>query len=113
MCSLLTVGTAASAIRDFELNLVDTQPSIIGGALNEFIFSPRLDNLCMSFCALQGLLHSEGQDKETNVRVVALFDHEEVGSDSDHGAASPIMQYAPGIRVSVLSASSVCSFLAH
>ena len=40
-------------ICDFELNVCDTQPSVIGGALKEFIFSGRLDNLCMSFCSLK------------------------------------------------------------
>jgi aspartyl aminopeptidase len=40
-------------ICDFELQLCDTQPSIIAGAMKEFIFSGRLDNLCMSFCSLK------------------------------------------------------------
>ena len=40
-------------ICDFELQICDTQPSVIGGAMKEFIFSGRVDNLCMSFCALK------------------------------------------------------------
>lgn len=40
-------------IIDFDLQVCDTQPSIIGGALKEFIFSGRLDNLCSSFCSLK------------------------------------------------------------
>jgi aspartyl aminopeptidase len=40
-------------ICDFELQLCDTQPSVVAGATEEFIFSGRLDNLCMSFCSLK------------------------------------------------------------
>lgn len=40
-------------ICDFELQACDTQPSIIAGAAKEFVFSGRLDNLCMSFCSLK------------------------------------------------------------
>jgi aspartyl aminopeptidase len=40
-------------IVDFDLQVCDTQPSIIGGALKEF--SGRLDNLCSSFCSLKVL----------------------------------------------------------
>ena len=46
-------GCEPNDICDFELQACDTQPSIIAGALKEFIFSGRLDNLCMSFCSLK------------------------------------------------------------
>lgn len=61
MCVCVARGCVAEDIHDFDLNLVDTQPACIGGPMNEFVFSPRLDNLCMSFCALQVCSHTHTQ----------------------------------------------------
>ncbi|CAO2833223.1 unnamed protein product [Amaranthus hypochondriacus] len=89
------IGCEPDDICDFELQACDTQPSIIAGALKEFVFSGRLDNLCMSFCSLKALIdatsHEGSLDDEVGVRMVALFDHEEVGSNSAQGAGSPVM----------------------
>lgn len=88
------LGCQPDQICDFELQACDTQPSIIAGAKKEFIFSGRLDNLCMSFCSLQALIHATSEsdlEDESGVRMVALFDHEEVGSNSAQGAGSPAM----------------------
>ncbi|KAK2648250.1 hypothetical protein Ddye_015739 [Dipteronia dyeriana] len=89
------VGCVPDDICDFELQACDTQPSIVAGIKKEFIYSGRLDNLCMSFCSLKALIDTTSSasnlEDETGVRMVALFDHEEVGSDSAQGAGSPVM----------------------
>lgn len=49
----------------------------------------RLDNLAMSYCSLTALMDTypteESLKGETAVKAVALFDNEEVGSDSASG----------------------------
>ncbi|KAI5667837.1 hypothetical protein M9H77_17690 [Catharanthus roseus] len=89
------IGCQPDDICDFELQICDTQPSIVAGAMKEFIFSGRLDNLCMSFCSLKALIDATSSESsledEIGVRMVALFDHEEVGSNSAQGAGSPAM----------------------
>ncbi|XP_057438476.1 probable aspartyl aminopeptidase [Lotus japonicus] len=89
------LGCEPDDICDFELQACDTQPSIVAGAAKEFIFSGRLDNLCMSFCSLKALIDATSSDssleEETGVRLVALFDHEECGSNSAQGAGSPVI----------------------
>ncbi|KAI5478588.1 aspartyl aminopeptidase [Pseudohyphozyma bogoriensis] len=89
-------------IHDFELSLFDVQPSTIGGALNEFIFSPRLDNLFSSYAAVEGLVNSvkTGAPSDGRVSMIALFDNEEVGSVSAYGAESNFIE-ATIERVSV------------
>ncbi|KAI9758048.1 MAG: hypothetical protein M1815_005325 [Lichina confinis] len=82
-------------IVDFEMVLYDTQQSCIGGLNNELIFSARLDNLMMSFCGLLGLVRSvesaSSLDDEPGIRLLSLFDHEEIGSLTAQGADSNLL----------------------
>jgi aspartyl aminopeptidase len=72
--------------------LHDTQPAALFGQHDEFVSAARLDNLCSSFCALAALTEvHQGENRLAKVPVVTLFDHEEVGSGSAAGAASPLL----------------------
>ena len=98
-------GVKPSAIADFEMVLYDTQKPCIGGLNDELIFSARLDNLGMSYCSIMGLIKSIQDplslDNESSIRLIALFDHEEIGSLSAQGADS---NFLPAVirRLSVL-----------
>lgn len=103
-------GVKPDEILDFELVLYDTQKSCLGGLNNELIFSARLDNLMMTFCAVQGLINSTASSgkpltDENTIRMIACFDHEEIGSTSAQGADSNIL---PSVlrRLSVLPSSA-------
>jgi len=71
-----SVEEPVEQIRDFELVLYDTQPPCLGGLNDEFIFAPRLDNLCMSFCAVKAIEEAHGIENDETVRLISLFDHE-------------------------------------
>jgi aspartyl aminopeptidase len=77
-------------ILNMELSLYDIQSGAIGGAEGEFIYSGRLDNLASCHAALQALTESKTKDPMT--RVIAFYDHEEVGSESAQGAGSPFLK---------------------
>lgn len=98
-------GVDVEDVVDFEMVLYDTQKGCIGGINNELIFSARLDNLGMTYCAIEGLIQSVSSasslEKDSCIRLSTCFDHEEIGSTSAHGAASNLL---PAIlrRLSVL-----------
>ena len=97
---------AVDRIGDFELCLYDTQGAQIGGIKDEFLFSARLDNLMMSFCSLTALIESDASlAVDENIRVVSLFDNEEVGSNTAHGADSNFLEVTLR-RISALNITS-------
>ncbi|KAL0949714.1 hypothetical protein HGRIS_009753 [Hohenbuehelia grisea] len=112
------LSVKAKEIHDFELHLYDAQPAVLGGLDNEFIFSPRMDNLVSSFCAVEALAESVFTQTfptlEGNVNCIALFNHEEIGSVSTTGAESsliPSLLHRLSPNAGSLSQSVARSFL--
>ncbi|RYP50295.1 hypothetical protein DL768_004148 [Monosporascus sp. mg162] len=75
-----------SRIVNWELELFDLQPATVGGMDKEFIFAGRIDDKLCSWGAFQGLLASEDNDDDGVIKLVALFDDEEIGSLLRQGA---------------------------
>lgn len=84
------LGIDEERLLGWDLGLFDVQPSAIGGRNGDFVFAPRLDNLASCHAAITALLNTANEDL-TATAVVALFDHEEVGSRSTRGAASAFL----------------------
>ncbi len=80
-----------SDILAFDLMTYDVQSSAITGARDEFICAPRLDNLASCHAAVTALISSVHASRGPATRVAVLYDHEEVGSRSAHGAAGPFL----------------------
>jgi aspartyl aminopeptidase len=78
-----------------DLMLFDVNPPTLGGRDRELIFSARLDNLAMCHASIAALVECAGDAAARDViPVAALFDHEEVGSESAYGAASGFLPRA-------------------
>ena len=82
-------GARVEDVLGFDLCLYDTQRAAFAGGKNEFLFSSRLDNLASCHAALRALLDAAPDPEAT--RVIAIYDHEEVGSQSASGARSLLL----------------------
>lgn len=80
---------AADDIAGTDVRLYDTQPASRIGAREEFLASPRLDNLSSTFAGLVALIETE--PAPGTISVFASFDHEELGSETRSGAAGPFL----------------------
>lgn len=91
----------ASRVRGFDLGLYDLTAPTIAGLDEAFVLSARLDNLASCHAATSALVNAPSRAAAT--RVIALFDHEEVGSGSAQGAAGPFLR---DVLVRVVEATS-------
>jgi aspartyl aminopeptidase len=86
------LSIAKEGVAGLDLMLYDVVPPTLGGAADELLFSARLDNQAMCHAAVRALIDVAARaDGGDVVPVIALFDHEEVGSGSAQGAASALL----------------------
>ncbi|WP_279106077.1 M18 family aminopeptidase [Gordonia paraffinivorans] len=81
-------GIDPDSLLGWELMTHDVAPSAVIGADENLLSAPRLDNQGTCYAGLRALLHGASS---AHTRVLALFDHEEVGSGSERGAASDFL----------------------
>ncbi|MFM9036053.1 MAG: M18 family aminopeptidase [Mycobacterium sp.] len=81
-------GVAPGDLLSADLMTHVLEPSCLIGAEKDLVSAPRLDNQGTCYAGLEALLAAE---PGPHVPVLALFDHEEVGSQSDHGAQSEFL----------------------
>jgi aspartyl aminopeptidase len=81
-------GVAGADVLSADLMTHDLTPATVIGADAGLLSAPRLDNQASCYAGMQALLAAEPRGF---VPVLVLFDHEEVGSSSDHGAQSDLL----------------------
>jgi len=85
-------GVAAADVLAADLMTHDLTPSTVIGADASLLSAPRLDNQTSCYAGMEALLALEPASAPRGfVPVLVLFDHEEVGSSSDHGAQSDLL----------------------
>lgn len=82
------VGCDKDDIVGFDLYVVNGEDGKIWGVHNEFVSSPRIDDLQCAYATLKGFVEAENNE---SVNIYACFDNEEVGSRTRQGADSTFL----------------------
>lgn len=88
-----------SEVASYELALYDPTLGATLGLDERLLTGPRLDNLAGCYTSLQAFLAAESDQ----TRILALFDHEEIGSRSGDGALSDVILSAVNRLVALQS----------
>ena len=88
------LGVTQEEILSYELSTYPFEAGCALGLADELLSSPRLDNLTSVWACLEGLLGASAGSVPAGVRLVALFDNEEVGSRTKQGAGSLVLAEA-------------------
>lgn len=82
------LGVEKSDILDFELNTYCMEEPSYVGIKDTMLSAPRLDNQTSVSALLSAIIKG---NRKTGINIIALFDHEEIGSSSKQGAASILL----------------------
>lgn len=78
-------------IVDWDLELFDTQPAQLGGLERDLIFAGRIDDKLCCYAAQEALIASQDDTSTGVVKMIGMFDDEEIGSLLRQGARSNFM----------------------
>lgn len=98
------------SIVNWELELFDFQPATVVGMDKEFISAGRIDDKLCSWAAFNGLLYAENDPSDSGIKLVALFDDEEIGSLLRQGARGNFLPSVIERTVEALSANAGKTF---
>jgi aspartyl aminopeptidase len=84
-------GVEAADVLGADLMTHDLAPSTLAGVDRTLLSAPRLDNQATCYAGLEAFVAASESGSGRYLPVLALFDHEEVGSQSDHGAQSELL----------------------
>ena len=94
------------SILNWELELFDSQPAQVFGMDKEFITAGRIDDKLCSWAALMGLIAAADKADDGYIKLVALFDDEEIGSLLRQGARANFLPSVIERAVESLSSDS-------
>ncbi len=86
-----SAGVSASDIRGYDVVVADSARGAVFGKDNAFFASGRLDDLASVHAGVVALAGHEPKAGGP-IAVLAVFDHEELGSESRSGAAGPFLE---------------------
>ena len=76
------LGCCEKDILSFDLSAYPTEDGCTFGLHDDFVSSPRLDNLTSCKACLEGIVNGKAEE---GVALIGLFDNEEVGSTTKQG----------------------------
>ncbi|KAM3430240.1 hypothetical protein NHJ13734_007835 [Beauveria thailandica] len=85
------LGISYSQITNWDLELYNFQPAQVFGMRKELITAGRLDDKLRSWAAMIGLLTARAREDDGYVRLVSLFDNEEIGGKLRQGHGSTFL----------------------